>query len=206
MSICYIIGAAPLLSIQITPAAGDLIIAADGGQHHAKRLGITPDLVVGDFDSSTPPPSTVPTMKYAKEKDDTDMMLAIKFGLAKGYCQFILYGGLGGRLDHTIANLQAITFLSRNKARGTLVDDTTYVTAITAGTLHFDNKHQGPISIFAQDEKVEGVTLTGLQYPLRNATLSNDFPLGVSNCFTGVESSITVEKGTVLVIWQRMDL
>lgn len=203
MSTCHIIGAAPVLSIQVTPKAGDFIIAADGGYLHLKRLDITPDIVLGDFDSLPILPTAVPTLTYPKEKDDTDMILAIKFGLEKGYHQFCLYGGLGGRLDHTIANLQALTYLSHNHARGTLIDEATYATAITADTLHFDDRQQGTISIFAQDEKVEGVTLDGLRYPLHNATLTNSFPLGVSNQFMGIKSSITVQKGTILVIWER---
>lgn len=203
MKTCHIMGASPCQPVPFSPEAGDLVIASDGGYTHLERIGVTPDIVLGDFDSLRSPPSDIEVRTYPKEKDDTDMMLAVKYGLEKGFRQFHLYGGLGAQLDHTLANLQAVVFLARNGARGTLFDETTCVTAICSDTLRFDASMRGTISVFAHDERVEGVTLHGLQYPLRDATLTNGFPLGVSNAFTGVESSITVRKGTLLVIWHQ---
>ena len=90
----------------------DFIIAADGGLAHVKQLNIAPQCILGDFDSLgyIPQDSTV----FPVEKDDTDTMLAVKFGLEKGYKNFRIFGGIGGRLDHTYANIQTASYVAEN--------------------------------------------------------------------------------------------
>ena len=105
--ICYIFGAGEQSSCDIRLSGSDLVIAADGGFDYLKKLGLRADIVLGDFDSLSDSQNLPEDfIRYPKEKDDTDMMIAIKEGLARGYRTFRIYGGLGGRLDHTIANLQ----------------------------------------------------------------------------------------------------
>lgn len=206
MKRCFIFGAAPCEKISFTPGADDLVIAADGGYGHLKRMGVAPDIIIGDFDSlETPPMDSIGSniQTHPCEKDDTDMMLAIKYGLSKGYSRFFLYGGIGGRLDHTVANLQALAYLARRGARGVLMDEAACATVIREDVLTFDADMRGIVSIFALDERAEGVTSKGLKYPLIDATLTNSFPLGVSNAFTGAESVISVKKGSLLVIWTK---
>ena len=185
---------------------GDYVICADGGLDFALAQGLPIHLVVGDFDSSACTQSQakalgLPVYEVPSEKDDTDTMLAIKTGLERGYRDFLLYGCLGGRLDHAYANLQALTFLARRGASGWLLGEGLAVTAIRNGRLDFAPEHEGVISVFCPDGEARGVTLTGLHYPLRNAVLTSAFPLGVSNRFTGEAASVSVEDGTLLIMW-----
>ena len=183
-------------------APGDFVIAADGGLAHTEKLGIRPDLILGDFDSLgyTPEGAQV----HPIEKDDTDTMLAIKEGLRLGHKEFILYGSLDGpRLDHTVANFQALRFLADHGARGFLVGLGQIVTLIQNDTLEFPAGMEGNISVFAQGGDARGVTIKGLYYELENGSLSCGFPLGVSNHFTGREGEISVEEGSLLIIWDK---
>ena len=200
-AICYIVGASPDIGpLPIQPGPGDCIIAADGGYARLKERGLQPDVAVGDFDSLGFVPDGAHA--YAKEKNDTDMMLAIRLGLQKGYRSFELYGGLGGRIDHTVANIQALLFLARRGARGTLVMRATRATVIQRDSIAFHTAGFGTLSIFSLDGESRGVTARGFKYPLVDATLTNEFPLGVSNEFIGEKSSVSVRDGTLLIIWE----
>ena len=180
----------------------DFVIAADGGLVHTEKLGIVPNEILGDFDSLgyTPQGANV----FPVEKDDTDAMLAIRRGLSLGYREFVLYGSLDGpRLDHTIANFQTLQFLADQGAVGYLAGTDYLVTVLKDGSLSFREGAEGTISVFCQGPDAEGVTLAGLYYPLENGILSAGFPLGVSNHFTGAAATITVKKGSLLVLWDR---
>jgi len=199
---CVIFCAAEFDTLARAIEEGDLVIAADGGLRHTRALGITPDVILGDFDSLgyTPEGANV----FPVEKDDTDAMLAVRRGLAMGYRKFLLYGSLDGpRLDHTVANFQTLQFLADHGARGCLVGKTTVVSLVKNGSLTFPEGLSGTVSVFCSGCDAEGVTLEGLYYPLRNGTLTPGFPLGASNHFTGQKAKITVEKGSLLVLWQR---
>lgn len=198
--LCFIIGAmepGKIASVE----EGDLLLAADGGLTHLERRGLAPHLIVGDFDSLGRIPEGDNIIRHPVEKDDTDAMLAIKTGLERGYRNFVLYGCLGGRLDHAYANLQALVFLARRGAAGWLLGEGLAVTAIRNGRLDFTPGHEGAISVFCPDGEARGVTLDGLHYPLHDAVLTSAFPLGVSNQFTGTAASVSVEDGTLLVLW-----
>ncbi|MBO5836734.1 MAG: thiamine diphosphokinase [Oscillospiraceae bacterium] len=181
----------------------DYIIAADGGYRHTQALGLTPDAILGDFDSldQIPAGATV----FPVEKDDTDAMLAVRHGLEKGYKQFILYGALDGpRLDHTIANLQTLLFLADNGAEGCLVGNTHIATTVT-NSRTFPAEATGIVSMFCLGKDATGVTLENLKYPLENGTLTAGFPLGVSNHFTGKSATVSVKNGTLLIICDRQN-
>jgi thiamine pyrophosphokinase len=180
----------------------DFLLAADGGLLHLQKLGLTPDGILGDFDSLGYVPEGAKV--FPVEKDDTDAMLAVRRGLSLGYREFVLYGSLDGpRLDHTIANFQTLQFLADRGASGYLVGADYLVTVVKDGTLSFPEGTEGTISVFCQGKDAEGVTLEGLHYPLEKGSLSAGFPLGVSNHFTGKAATITVEKGSLLVLWDR---
>lgn len=198
--LCFIAGAMEPGKIP-SVEDGDLLLAADGGLVHLERRGLVPHLIVGDFDSLGHVPEGDNIIRHPVEKDDTDTMLAIKTGLERGYRDFVLYGCLGGRLDHAYANLQALVFLAHRGASGWLLGGRLAVTAIRNGRLDFGAGHDGVISVFCPDGEARGVTLTGLYYPLRDAVLTSTFPLGVSNRFTGEAASVSVEDGTLLVMW-----
>ena len=197
---CYIAGAGEFCGREL-PEPGDYVIAADGGFTCLAERGITPDIVVGDFDSLGEAPNHPNVARSPAEKDDTDMMLAVKEGLAHGCDTFTIDGGLGGRLDHMLANIQALTYISKRGARGVLIGRDMRVTAVTDGSIYFRAGMSGVISVFCAGGRAEGVTLEGLKYPLDSAVLTNDHPLGVSNEFTGEPATITVRNGTLVVVW-----
>ncbi|MBQ8797742.1 MAG: thiamine diphosphokinase [Oscillospiraceae bacterium] len=201
MDKCIIFCAGGFDGLLFAPDKNDYIIAADGGYAHVQKLGLTPNVVLGDFDSLGFVPEGANV--FPVEKDDTDAMLAVRHGLNLGCKEFYLYGALEGkRLDHTVANLQTLQFLADHGATGYLVGKEQIVTVVT-DSLSFRAGAAGTISLFCTGANAEGVSLTGLQYPLENGTLTPGFPLGVSNHFTGERATIAVNKGSVLVIFDR---
>lgn len=201
--ICYIVGAGENYGLDFIPEKDDFVIAADAGFRYLQDRRITPDLIVGDFDSLSYIPQDGNVLKLAAEKDDTDMSMAIKEGIRAGYREFHIYAGTGGRMDHTIANIQMLAYLSEEKMRGCLFHRDSVLTVITNGQLLFDKECFGYVSVFSYSERSTGVYLRNLKYELTNATLTNSFPLGVSNEFIGKESSITVECGMLLITFPR---
>ena len=200
MGRCIIFCAADFHGLIAPLEKDDFIIAADGGLKHTEKLGITPNGILGDFDSLgyTPEGSTV----FPVEKDDTDAMLAVRRGLSLGYRDFVLYGSLDGpRLDHTVANFQTLQFLCDHGAHGYLIGKDYMVTAIKQASLHFDAACTGIFSVFCMGEDAQSVTIKGGKYEAENVTLSAGFPLGVSNHFAGKDVTISVEKGSLLVLW-----
>ena len=178
------------------------VIAADGGLRHTEKLGLTPDAVLGDFDSLGFCPEGANV--FPVEKDDTDAMLAVRLGLERGCEEFLLYGSLDGpRLDHTVANFQTLQYLADHGAVGYLVGNTTMATVVKNGSIFFPAGLSGTISVFCMGPDAEGVTEKGLFYGLENAILTSGFPLGVSNHFTGEKAEISVENGSLLVLWDR---
>ena len=180
----------------------DFLLAADGGLRHLQSLGLTPDEILGDFDSLGYVPEN--SSRFPVEKDDTDSMLAIRRGLELGYREFWLYGSLDGpRLDHTAANYQALQYLADHHAFGYLIGKDYLVTVVKNGSLRFPAGCRGTVSVFCQGNDAHGVTLKGLYYPLENAVLTSGFPLGVSNHFTGQAAEIAVTQGSLLVFFPR---
>lgn len=201
-SVCWIAGAGEFYAPAFAPLPGDYVIAADGGYESLRRHGATIDMALGDFDSLGYVPKHRNVVRCSPVKDDTDMALAVKEGLSLGYERFALLGGLGGRLGHTLANLQTLLYLSRRGARGFLIGKNETATALTDGELYFSDAHRGYLSLFCLSEPACGVTLRGLKYELTDATLESFVALGVSNEFTGRESSVAVARGTLVVLWQ----
>ena len=202
MGRCIIFCAAGFTELLDPIQKDDYILAADGGLAHLQKAGLVPHGIIGDFDSLgyTPRGAQV----FPVEKDDTDAMLAVRKGLSLGYRDFVLYGSLDGpRLDHTVANFQTLQFLADHGAVGYLVGNTQIVTVLKNGTLTFPRQAQGTISLFCMGHDARGVTLKGLYYPLDHGTLTPGFPLGVSNHFTESAASVTVEDGSLLIIYPR---
>lgn len=198
---CIIMGAGDCTALHEKPAQGDLVIAADAGYLHLQRLGICPDWAVGDFDSLQTPPEGVKLRKLEPVKDDTDMYAAVRLGLEQGCRIFHLYGGMGGRLSHTLANIQLVARLSQQGMTAYLYGKTETLTAVTNASVSFSDKERGYLSVFAHSQSCSGVTENGLAYALQDAVLENTFPLGVSNEFIGQESTVSVKEGTLLLLW-----
>lgn len=206
-AVCFIVGAGEASAdLVLRPSPDDLLIAADGGFQTMERMGLTPHLVVGDFDSLGKRPDHPNTVILPTVKDDTDMCAAIRLGRERGYTRFALYGGMGGRLDHTLANLQLLGGLARQGCRGFLVGEGSVVTAVHNGELRFPAHMSGYLSVFCVSGRAEGVTLSGLKYELTDAQLESSFPLGVSNEFTGEPARVAVEEGTLLALWHGKNI
>ena len=152
--------------------AEDFLVAADGGYPHLLAAGLTPHLVIGDFDSA-PPPAGLKTLRLPVVTDDTDMLAALRLGLRAGYTRFALYGGTGGRIDHTLANIQCLHVLAQ----------------------------RGAFSALSLTSRCRGVTIQGMKYTLKDATLSAAFPIGVSNQFTGGPAQVWVRQGVLLAVY-----
>lgn len=203
-NICYIVGAMSLTpDLRPYPAPGDYVIAADRGYDSLMAFGVRPDLAVGDFDSLGHRPSHPNVIQLPAEKDDTDMVFALRKGLELGYRRFVLLGGVGGRLEHTLGNLQLLDWLAGQGCQGFLAGEKTAATCIRGGrSVVFPEPMSGFLSVLCTSGTAEGVTLTGLKYPLKERTLTSDFPLGVSNQFLGEEAVVSVRKGSLLLIWE----
>lgn len=201
-NICYIIGASVTEGMYIDRREGDFIIAADAGFSALEKIGVMADLAVGDFDSLGHVPRLEKTICHPVDKDDTDTALALAEGMKLGFRNFVIYGGLGGRLDHTIANLQNCAGASEHGAVCWLWGEGNATCTFSDGALQFEAGKTGMVSVFAADRAC-GVTLQGLRFPLENACLTSTVPLGVSNAFTGVESVIQVADGTLIVMWNE---
>ncbi|MCM1537849.1 MAG: thiamine diphosphokinase [bacterium] len=205
--VCFIIGAGEIgnpgwFRRQVRPKEKDYLIAADGGYTICERCGIRVDALIGDFDSLCCIPEHPNVIRLPQEKDDTDLHYAVKKGLERGYRMFEIYGATGGREGHTMANYQTLVYLAHQRACGILRSMNVQVTAIDSDTLRLPAYKGGLVSLFCMGERAEGVTLKGLKYPLSDAVLTNDTPIGVSNEFIGETAEITVADGTLLVMWE----
>ena len=202
--VCYIFGAGQPPACPPETGAGDLVVAADGGYAWTQAAGIRTDVVIGDFDSLGHVPELSGdgpvVVSLPAEKDETDTLAALRYGLERGFRCFHIYGGTGGRLDHTVANIQCLVYLAVRGARGYLHDRDTVLTAF-GGEILLAARLHGTISVFALGGPAEGVWLRGLKYELENAVLTPDFPLGGSNAFTGQPASIKSERGVLLVVY-----
>lgn len=201
--ICYVVGAGEDYGLDFKPEKEDYVIAADAGLRYLEERGIEADLIVGDFDTLHYVPDRANVLKLPAEKDDTDMFMAVKEGIRAGYAVFHIYCGTGGRIDHTIANLQMLAYLAERKMQGYLLHRDCVLTMIKDRELVFDAAASGYVSVFSHSEKSTGVYLRNLKYELHDATLTNNFPLGVSNEFVGKESRISVESGTLLICFPK---
>ena len=210
MKTCVLICAGNFSIEHITVEEDDFCIAVDGGYAYCKQLGIKPDLIVGDMDSlpenlqkemqkiSGEKPRKV--ICLCQEKDDTDTLAALRIGMEKGYRNYRLYGALGGRIDHTIANIQCLSYLKNNGAEGIILEEGLAITVIKEEKVSFGNREKGYLSLFSLGERAEGVTITGMKYPLNQALVTNDYPIGISNEFTGEDSMVEVRKGMLLAV------
>lgn len=207
---CIVIGAGDLTVGNIRVLEDDLVIAVDGGLNYCPVLELEPDLILGDFDSvgeeqkeallelQRQIPDRVISLK--PEKDDTDMLAALKLGLEYGYTNFNIYAATGGRLEHTIANIQCLLYLKNHDAVGYIMDGNGMIFVMQNEEVRFKDTLEGYLSIFALGKSAKGVTIKGMKYELNQETLTNDFPIGISNEFIGEEALVRVEDGELVGI------
>ena len=203
MKRCVIVGAGEVhAEIEINPA--DLVIAADGGYQHLEKISVAPDILIGDFDSIENVPQLRGTeiVRHPVEKDETDMYLAYKIGVQKGYNEFYIYGGVGGREDHTFANYCLLLDAINDGKQIYLMGNKRKIFAIKNEKIAFSSPEDKIVSVFAFGADAHGVTLRGLKYEAENIRLRQCFPLGVSKSVkdSSTRVEISVEDGVLLVM------
>ncbi len=200
--ICYIVGAGECEEIYINEENKAYVIAVDGGMSYLSKVGILADFVIGDFDSLGVVPEHSNIVVLPTEKDDTDMYAAVNEAMKRGYNKFVIYGAMGGRIDHTIANCQLLNYIAEKGCVGFLVGKTETVTSIHNGKIKFGDKFKGLISVFSSGTTSKGVSIEGFKYELIDGELKNTYPIGTSNEFVNKEGTITVKEGTLLVTFE----
>lgn len=199
---CVLIGGAPIGNydeIRAHIAPGDFIIACDGGLYHTDALGVTPSLIVGDFDSHPTPDTDIETIALPCEKDDTDTVFAVREAERRGYNDFTLIGVTGGRLDHTLGNVSILLYLDARGLSGRIVDDHSEM-EIVSGTPARIKDGCAYFSLLAISGAAEGVTITGAKYPLSNARIDCEYQYGISNeVLPGMTAAVTVRSGRLLL-------
>ena len=202
MDRCFIFGALEVSRLPIKPESGDFIIAADKGYDNALSLGSVPDLVVGDFDSMGRIPDGDNVITLPVRKDMTDLGYAVEKGFARGCREFILYGAVGGALDHTLANVAIAHDIACRGAKAQMIGEEYSFTVLHDSSITFEARQSGRISVFALGGTAEGVTIRGLSYEVDDLTVKCTDHIGVSNAFVGKAAEISVQKGDLLVVWQ----
>lgn len=184
----------------------DFVIAADRGYERCVAMDVKPNLLLGDFDSYAGTlPQDCPILTYPVEKDDTDTMLAIKEALSRGFDELLLLAMCGGRLDHSIANIQSLVYAAKRGVKAVIADEDLFITVLSDGqSARIPYREGFVLSVFSYSERCKGVTLRDLYYPLEDGELENGFPLGVSNHFLpGKDAFISIKEGIALIISTR---
>ena len=180
--------------------APDFIMCADGGFDHAAAAGIVPDMLMGDLDSiSAPENPAIETVIFPSEKDDTDTGICLQTALDKGYTDILILGGLGGRFDHTMSNIQLITAKCHLTDRITIKYKNNTCTALNNSSITLPRIENQYVSVFPMTE-CHGVCESGVKYPLDNATLPLGSTLGTSNEIVEDYGIFSVKSGIMLVI------
>ena len=186
------------------PEDGDFVIACDRGYEDCLRDAIQPDLVIADFDSfSGRIAPEIPVQRLPVEKDDTDTMSALRCAAAEGYEEVQLYCALGGRLDHTMANVQALAWCAERGIFAAIESPDTRLFSLRNATLHLPRREGFSLSVFSLTDRSR-VTVRGAKYTLEEAEITNAFPLGVSNEWAAEEAVVIAHAGTLLIVESRL--
>ncbi|WZL74793.1 thiamine diphosphokinase [Clostridiaceae bacterium 35-E11] len=183
----------------------DLIICADGGAKHAWAMDLVPHVIVGDLDSIDENmidyfhKQHVQFCKFPPNKDYTDTELAIDYALKKKVKEITFVGVIGSRMDHTIANVTLLLPLLNKGVQAKILNEHNEI-IVCDGHMKIEGKIGEYVSIIPLSEKVEGITLEGLQYPLVDATILMGESIGVSNRFVQSKAEVTIKKGKILII------
>lgn len=185
----------------------DYLIACDKGVLYSEKMGIRPDIIMGDFDSFT---GDIPKCfggieieRHPVMKDDTDTMLAIKHALGKGYEHIVITSALGGQMDHTIANIQSLAYIAEHGGVGEIISEKEHIMTLT-GTVLLRRRDGFSLSLFSLTDKCEGLGIKGAKYNVDNITLTNKFPLGHGNSFVEDTVEISVRSGILLIVESKL--
>lgn len=206
MSRCVIVGGAEIRdypTIRQYLRSDDFFLFCDSGLRHMEGLNAAPDLIVGDFDSHANPNLPVETIILPCEKDDTDTVFAMKTAVERGFCDFLLLGVIGGRLDHTLANVSALLWLHHQGKTAVAVDDYSELEIVSANAVQIPPRYPF-FSLLNISGTAEGITIKNAKYPLENAAIQCDYQYGVSNeVLPGKIAEVSVAKGELLLIKDR---
>ena len=201
MSDCVIIAGGNIGKKDVIINSDDFVICADSGYNYARKHNIKVNLLVGDFDSLKEIPSDIEIVKLNVIKDDTDTFSSVKEGIKRGFKTFKIYGALGKREEHSLANISILIYLKNRGFAGFLYNKGKTYMVLRNEKITLKKKKKGFISVFSISEKSEGVTLKNLKYELNNYTLTNEFALGVDNEYINLSPEISVKNGMILVIY-----
>lgn len=184
----------------------DYVICADGGLEKAKKLNLRPDLILGDFDSvdseilENYKKSNIETVVFPPEKDFTDMELAAEYAVKRGFKNILFVGATGSRLDHTLANIQLLEKYHLQGINAEIIDNNNYISIISGSAEKQIKQKKGYyVSLVPVTERLEGLTLIGFKYPLKNVVVQRGTAFLISNEIVQDEGRIILNKGTALV-------
>jgi thiamine pyrophosphokinase len=190
-------------------ASSDVIICADGGLEHAARCGITPDYMIGDFDSVSDKTfeefkaAGVMFMKYPPEKDYTDTEICIEKAIKLGADEICIAAGIGSRIDHSLGNIGLLHILISQGIKAYIVSDDCIIYMCRNDNLRLKGAIGDIVSILPYGGNAEGITLKGLKYPLDNAVIPLGKPTGISNVMVDKECMININNGEIIIIHYR---
>ena len=203
---CVIIGGADIGNydfIRERISTDDYFIFCDSGLKHQEKLGVTPNLIIGDFDSYENPQVEIETIVLPCEKDDTDTVFAVKEAVNRGFDDFLLIGAVGGRLDHTLCNVSILLKLYSIGKTAVIIDDYSDMQIVGRKTAFVDDSYAF-FSLVNITGNAKGITVRNAKYPLKNAEITCDYQYGVSNePLKGKITEITVKDGELLLIKDR---
>lgn len=207
---CVIIAGSPDCSpnfLSETVVESDYVICADKGYKYALCAGIKPDLFVGDCDSfSDSISSELSSIRLDVHKDDSDTAHSVDYALENDFKNIIILGAVGGRIDHTLANICILQHISYNGGRGELISENEKILFLKTGHYDFENLIGLTFSLFPFGCKNAFVSIGGAEYPLNKAVLASDVTLGLSNVFISNKAFVDVYDGNAIIIINLKDV
>ncbi len=214
-NIVFIVAGGPLedllfLHRRILEANPSEVICADGGTRHMLLLGMVPQTVIGDMDSLSQEilgdlrQRGCRVLQYPARKDETDTELALRYALAQKPDQIEIYGALGGRIDHTLANISLLVMATREGIETRIIDATTEM-FVLSGDSEIKGNPDEIVSLFPLTTEVQGIILKGFEYPLHYATMAIGKPYGISNRLLANKGTVSLTSGYLLVVKSRLD-
>ena len=206
MKRCVIVGGAEIKNysdIKSYLRDDDFYIFCDSGLFHMEKLGVSPSLIVGDFDSHPTPTLPCETIALPRKKDDTDTFFAAKLALSRGFLDFLLIGAVGGRLDHTLGNISILNMLHTNGCSCKICDDYSEMEIVDDAPKYITDDFSY-FSVINSDGSAKGITINNALFPLENADILPDYQYGISNePLKGEKAEVSVARGRALLIKVR---
>ncbi len=203
MSICAVVGASPECNLEhFASHSFDYCIAVDGGYEHILSCGREADIVMGDFDSLGYVPRHARMVQFPVEKDFSDMERALQRALQRKPDEIWVYGALGGRLDHSLCNIQVAAGLAEQGAYVRLIGMQECMRFIAGpDVMYLPQRESGLVTVLALSDRATGVLETGLKYEVMDKTVSNRKAWGLSNEFIGEEACIALSDGCLGIVY-----